>query len=356
MTAKGWQRLGAPIRRFAACLRWPDAARARQTALAGLGGEFEQLDAMSLLLRAQLDSVTDQSATAVESIAGRMNSLTSLAAEVVDATGRSADTSREVLQRTESTLAENDDVLADLVNLSGARKEQAEADRVRAMTVAKGARMLLPLVSEIAQIARQTNLVALNAAIEAARAGRVGAGFSVVAKEVRSLAGDTASVADKVGKQIDALVAVIEHDLVREMDQRDTDIECASLRRVADQMVELKNGYVASTDALAALVEFVQARGDAIRGEVAETLCTLQFQDMTRQRMEQVAGELEHIGSFAQSVRDVAAGEALAAGTSMSARVASLESTYVMADQLRAHASVMGTEGAADSGKLIELF
>jgi methyl-accepting chemotaxis protein len=341
----------------ATALRATAARAPRKPRLDDFGNELEQLDAMSALLRAQLESVTQQSATAAESIAGRMSTLTSLAADVVDATGRSANLSRDVLQRTESTLAANDDTLADLMQLSAARKEQADADRARAVTVAKGARTLLPLVSDISAIARQTNLVALNAAIEAARAGRVGAGFAVVAKEVRTLAGHTASVAEKVGKQIDTLVAVIERDLVREMDQRDVNVECASLGRVANQMVELKNGYVASTDALSQLVDFVQTRGDAMRAEAAETLCALQFQDITRQRIEQVTSELGHIGSFARSFRETEAGDEGRPAISISERVETLESTYVMADQMRAHASVMGTANVvADIGPSIELF
>jgi methyl-accepting chemotaxis protein len=83
---------------------------------------------------------------------------------------------------------------------AAAQEAQANVDRLRESSAAIG-----NVVNLIAQIARQTTLLALNSTIEAARAGDAGRGFAVVATEVKALAVQTQSATEEITKKIEAL-------------------------------------------------------------------------------------------------------------------------------------------------------
>ncbi|WP_305123281.1 methyl-accepting chemotaxis protein [Roseomonas sp. GC11] len=188
-------------------MRAADQARQRQEAeraatLARLCQEFEGNVAAALKALDHAGGQMEQTATQLqqqaaqaESEAGRASGSAGSAMENVNtvaaATEQLSASVREIAARVQASAQESRGVL-----------EQAERSGASVQALSSAAERIGEVVGLIRRIAEQTNLLALNATIEAARAGEAGKGFAVVASEVKSLASETARATDGIAELV----------------------------------------------------------------------------------------------------------------------------------------------------------
>jgi methyl-accepting chemotaxis protein len=167
--------------------------------------------------------------------------------------------------------------------------------------VATQVRSVLEILGEIEAISKQTNLLALNAAIEAARAGEAGRGFAVVADEVRNLSQRTNHFSGLIRGQVDRVHASLAQAQKSIYSVASTDMNQAltskiNLERMMESVQQVNQHMTDSTRRAGELAQ-------ALQQDVNVAVTSLQFQDMTSQLIGHTRGRMESVTNMLEAIQ-----------------------------------------------------
>lgn len=317
------------------------------------------LNKTATLNRSHLQNVIGQTNDAAEQIVTTLQSLDRTTGQLISSMGTFGSEVSQSMSRSNQVLSNNSQMLKAIEKHQQDREAAARLERERIQSIVGSVEKLTSLVSHIRDISDQTNLLALNAAIEAARAGEAGRGFAVVADEVQRLSSTVDKTANQIGQGMKEMATLIDREVSNKQADTQQIAEQEQFQQIHNQLLQLEESARAIETTVCSTISELDLTSRRIEQTVIEALSNIQFQDITRQKLELVIGMMDdfagHIGNLATDLQHGDASiEAVRNGMFA---IESIFERYVMDEQREVHArAVGGVDRSSSRLPAIELF
>ena len=230
---------------------------------------------------------------------------------------------------------------------AGLQAKQEMVDRIR--EVAKFSDELKAMAGSVSELANQIKLVSLNAAIEAAWAGKAGRGFAVIADEVRKLSTMSGDTGKQITARVDGVTLAIQGAV--QIAERYAEQDARAMRD-SEQLIEgVLNVFRGAVEHLTQAATQFQHEGQAVQETVSGVIVSLQFQDRVSQILHQTMDDMARLEGVLNENRERSARGEPVPPIDVAAWLDDLSRTYTTLEQLDNH---QGTQSNAP-GKATEI-
>ena len=283
----------------------------------------------------QIENSRQQTEAAMIDLTQRFSGLASKLEEAVSASHLAAGELGDANSRgMAGVLSESQQQLNEVVAILHSAQANRDAMLAEIKSLTTYTIELNTMAMDVAKIASQTNLLALNAAIEAARAGEAGRGFAVVADEVRNLSRLSSETAQKMTEKVDTINTAIGRafQIAENAAARDHASALNSEQTIEQVLARFRH----ATDSLAESASLLQNESTEIHLEISNVIVSLQFQDRVSQILSHVRQNMESLSNhLVTSEQNSQAGEPIQIDANR--WLAEMELSYATDEQRNIH-------------------